>query len=85
MRNVEAEGQVSMWMRCSSFLSHRGHFDESLCPLRFITRPVAMSPPISLEMNFIIPNEVEVRLICKQSHETRFRRSSASVSKRVER
>ena len=82
---VETEGQVSMWMRCSSSLLHRGQLEETLRPRRFITLPVAMSPPTNLDMNFKIPNIVEVQLSWRQSYATRLQRSLTSVSKTLER
>ena len=59
---VEADGQVNIWMMCSSNLSHNGQLEEALCPRLFITRPVAISPPTNLEINLRMPNVVEVRL-----------------------
>ena len=82
---VEADGQVNIWMICSSGLLHKGQLEESLCPRRFITLPVAISPPTNLEMNFKIPKVVDDRLIWRQSHATRVRRSSTSVSNTLER
>ena len=74
-----------MCMMCSSGLLHKGQLDEVRWPRRFITRPVAISPPTSFEINFIIPKEVEVRLSWRLSHEASRLKSVVSTSKRVDR
>ena len=60
-RNCEAEGQDSIWVICSSGLLQRGQLENTLWPRRFITFPVAISPPISLDINLRTPKEAEER------------------------